>query len=1461
MSERGKAQKALDAIRKAKETGGKRSVEIEEAESVYDTVTEEEYEKRVSAKRMEKSWIVGDDGYNDYGDDAIEEGEEYEDTVSKTNKKRRRKAKEESKTTNQRIDRLFAQGNKSSSTSEPPAKKPKYSMAETKQGFDAALNDLLANPFDDDGSATLPVMSSLYTVPAPKKSTTEHETSDLQIFNDDTTINDADDGEIADARKTNKDVKPAEEKDTSSIPPKTTKIDSKPSTTNPTPSTPKATIATPSPAPITTPTPNNTNQAKGSLNTPTSSNAAKAPEKEKPKVPITSFVTDDKTWSALTSNAKGDDNLVQGTTSSYSSSSAPEMPPLNADQQVSFYWLDMHEDSYISPGSIYLFGKVWNEKTKKFSSCAVFIKNVERTLIVAPREVTIKKTEGSEEGEKVEIIKHVIPEIESIRTKMSIGKMRYKIVKRKYHFDQPGVKQGESEFLKVKYGYDKPELREDLISSGNSFAHIFGVKTPAVENFIIHRKLMGPSWILIKNPIANNAKRSWCTFECTVDDPRNIILDANDLTLKPPPLTVMSLKVQVVMNIKEHKNEIAAVSAVYHNDVIANGPTKNSDEIKMFTIVRKLPQLGFPINFENYAKQKNFPVHIQANERALLGILLGKIQLIDPDVIVGHNFLGFDLDVLLHRMKDEEIPNWSRIGRLQRSKMPVLQAGAGGAGESTQSERQAMMGRLVCDTYLSCKEFIKQKDYKLSTLAKSQLGLNKDDIDVERVPEMYGSAETLLELCKHASIDATLALKLVFKINVLPLTRQLTQLCGNRWVRSLTGARAERIEYLLMHEFYNQKPKYVLPDKVYEKTKSKKREKAKYGGGLVLEPKIGFYDNFILLLDFNSLYPSVIQEYNVCFTTIPRKKDASGKWEEVLPPPPHVEVGTLPRVIRNLVLTRRKIKGQIKATKDPVQKSQLDIQQLAVKLVANSMYGCLGFKSSRFFALPLAQLITSMGREALKRTVDTATSKLGLEVIYGDTDSIMVNTKCKDLAKVKSIGYEVKSTVNKVYKELEIEIDGIFASMLLLKKKKYAALVATDNGDNTYSVTKESKGLDLVRRDWCELSASMGSVVLDFILAEGKSREDVVLEIHNFLRTKSEEIRSGKIPLEQFIITKGISRAPEDYTDKNLPHIQVALANKRAGLPVKPGDFIQYLIFLPDTTTDSNNTTNNNKPSSSSSHHLSSRAISPVQFKKEDKKLDIDWYLANQIHPPISRLCAPIEGTDSALIAECLGLDATKFNSSSSGDNNELDDFRLSTSVRTSDTEKYQQAEKIHLKCSSCLTSQVFEGVYCPEMSKVFEGLKCINASCNRTFSSASIQNQLDINIRKHIKRYYAGAMVCKKCNTQTRQLFIKNNNKPKCVSLIQTNQYCNGTLKLEYDTTMLYNQLCYYRDTFDIDRALSRSHLPVEKLKRLEEDILGRFGVQKRVFDDVCNHVKKIINQNEYHNINLKPLFGFFNN
>lgn len=151
-----------------------------------------------------------------------------------------------------------------------------------------------------------------------------------------------------------------------------------------------------------------------------------------------------------------------------------------------------------------------------------------------------------------------------------------------------------------------------------------------------------------------------------------------------------------------------------------------------------------------------------------------------------------------------------------------------------------------------------------------------------------------------------------------------------------------------------------------------------------------------------------------------------------------------------------------------------DIKQQALKLTANSMYGCLGYTKSRFYARPLAMLTTSKGREILQSTKDLAEGTHGLRVIYGDTDSVMVNTNADNIADAMKIGNDFKKAVNERYELLEIDIDNIFRRLLLHAKKKYAAVNMIEQ-DGKWIDKLEVKGLDMRRREYCQLSKETSS--------------------------------------------------------------------------------------------------------------------------------------------------------------------------------------------------------------------------------------------------------------------------------------------------------------------------------------------------------------------------------------------------
>ena len=574
--------------------------------------------------------------------------------------------------------------------------------------------------------------------------------------------------------------------------------------------------------------------------------------------------------------------------------------------------------------------------------------------------------------------------------------------------------------------------------------------------------------------------------------------------------------------------------------------------------------------------------------------------------------------------------------------------------------------------------------------------------------------------------------------------------------------------------------------------------------------------------------------------------------------------------LHSLVERRRNVKKLIKSASTPTHAAELDIRQKALKLTANSMYGCLGFAQSRFQAQPIAALITSLGRAALQSTVDIATNSLQLEVIYGDTDSIMINThidstvtnnntnvnnsaeagggptKAENLAKVRQLGLQVKKEVNKLYKTLELEIDGIFRTLLMLKKKKYAAITVDSNGnENT-----ELKGLDLVRRDWCIASKDIGKQVLNEILHS--PLESAIQAILRQLETLNAQMRSSQLPLEKYVITKSLSKHPNDYPDGNvLPHVYVARKMlKDLGKVVNTGDHIPYVICddasknnIKSEAAGINNDDNedNSKAAASKSSNttkkvsLIEQAYHPDEILRDPEKLTpkVEWYLKQQILPPISRLCEVIDGIDARIIAEKLGLDVNSVYVGTPGDgtagDENLVDYVPASALK--DEERFKDCDSLTVECAKCWKSQPFSGCFMSMSSEAFDntttnggktmsgiqfrGFTCAHCQAphlgesNRVSCFGRINAAISEHVRGHTKNHYKCMLTCDDltCSYSTRSAGCMQGQGNVCPIT-----GCRGILRQSYTTQQLYTQLKYLDSLFSIEHATRNSNSKVKK-------------------------------------------------
>ncbi|XP_070112931.1 DNA polymerase alpha catalytic subunit isoform X11 [Equus caballus] len=1119
---------------------------------------------------------------------------------------------------------------------------------------------------------------------------------------------------------------------------------------------------------------------------------------------LESFLPDVSCWDI----DQEDDSSFSAQEVQVDSNHLPLVKGADEEQVFQFYWLDAYEDQYNQPGVVFLFGKVWIELAETYVSCCVMVKNIERTLYFLPCETKIDLNTGKETGTPVRM-KDVYDEFdEKIATKYKIMKFKSKIVEKNYAFEIPDVPE-KSEYLEVRYSAELPQLPQDL--KGETFSHVFGTNTSSLELFLMNRKIKGPCWLEVKNPQLLNQPISWCKVEAMVSKPDlvNVIKDVS-----PPPLVVMSFSMKTMQSAKTHQNEIIAMAALVHHSFALDKAPPQPPFQSHFCVVSKPKDCIFPHSFLEDIKEKNVKVEVAATERTLLGFFLAKVHKIDPDVIVGHNIYGFELEVLLQRINVCKVPHWSKIGRLKRSNMPKL------GGRSGFGERNATCGRMICDVEISAKELIRCKSYHLSELVQQILKTERIVIPMENVQNMYSESSHLLYLLEHTWKDARFILQIMCELNVLPLALQITNIAGNIMSRTLMGGRSERNEFLLLHAFYENN--YIVPDKqIFRKPQQKLgdededidgdtnkykkgRKKAAYAGGLVLDPKVGFYDKFILLLDFNSLYPSIIQEFNICFTTVQRvaseaqRVTEDGEQEQIPElPDPSLEMGILPREIRKLVERRKQVKQLMKQ------------QDLNPDLVL----------------------------QILMHTKEMV-QKMNLEVIYGDTDSIMINTNSTNLEEVFKLGNKVKSEVNRLYKLLEIDIDGVFKSLLLLKKKKYAALVVEPTSDGNYFTKQELKGLDIVRRDWCDLAKDTGNFVIGQILSD-QSRDTIVENIQKRLIEIGENVLNGSVPVSQFEINKALTKDPQDYPDKkSLPHVHVALwINSQGGRKVKAGDTVSYVICQ-----DGSNLT------------ASQRAYAPEQLQKQDNlTIDTQYYLAQQIHPVVARICEPIDGIDAVLIATWLGLDPTQFRVHHYHKDEE-NDALLGGPAQLTDEEKYRDCERFKCPCPTCGTENIYDSVFDGSGKDMEPSLyRCSNIDCKASPLTFMVQlsNKLIMDIRRCIKKYYEGWLICEEptCRNRTRHLPLQfSRNGPLC-------QVCmKAVLRPEYSDKSLYTQLCFYRYIFDVDCALEKLITDHEKEKLKTQYLTPRV---REDYKKLKSTAEQFLSRSGYSEVNLSKLFA----
>ncbi len=624
------------------------------------------------------------------------------------------------------------------------------------------------------------------------------------------------------------------------------------------------------------------------------------------------------------------------------------------------------------------------------------------------------------------------------------------------------------------------------------------------------------------------------------------------------------------------------------------------------------------------------------SEALMLNRFFEIFQEYDADIVSGYNINDFDIPYIADRVailsdSGETIrPTVGRDGRVLSYRK---------IGNRTMV---SIPGRVVVDALPLIRSQYSLKRYTLRNVAKELLDMEKLDVAPSEMEEYWkDTGEKILKFIDYARRDSELAMELLLKLRLLDKHIAVAQVSGSLLQEVIDGGQTSMVDNLLLRE-YGRQDRVIPPKPDDELVAMRNRNSKGLKGGEVLEPKKGLLEN-VVILDYKSLYPTIMMAHNLCYTTVVDQDRPEG--ETIVPPSggefvsSDVSKGIMPSILENLLLRRTETKKKMKSASDESEYRVLDATQLALKILLNSFYGYSGYTRARLYSLTLANAVTSFGRENILSTralINGGISKVilrdgsayfteelpsvspgdhvvSLSVVYGDTDSVFVQCSSDQeisLDDAGHVGSRIAATVSASLPDpMELEFESIAKRALFIAKKRYAIWVFEPSGDGWKDGIKV-KGMETVRRDWCELTSNTLNRILELVLKEGNV-EAAVQHVRNVVDgVRNIDVKKDSDIIEDLTMTRMFSKKAASYKNRQ-PHLTVAeKIEERTGTPPPVGERIPFVIIAGKDL-------------------FVNRAEDPEYVKENNIPIDVDYYVKKQLLPPVERILG-VFGVDMA---------------------------------------------------------------------------------------------------------------------------------------------------------------------------------------------------------------------------------------
>jgi DNA polymerase elongation subunit (family B) len=519
-------------------------------------------------------------------------------------------------------------------------------------------------------------------------------------------------------------------------------------------------------------------------------------------------------------------------------------------------------------------------------------------------------------------------------------------------------------------------------------------------------------------------------------------------------------------------------------------------------------------------------------------------------------------------------------------------------------------------------------------LSKLEWSFGKDDISAQ---EMFANhlkgPEERAVIAKYCIQDCDLVLTLMAKLDTLVNARGMADVC--RVPIGFIFLRGQGIKiYSAVAYNASKRNQIIMAQDSVDGDMS-------YEGAVVLSPKIGMYlEDPVVVLDYNSLYPSNMIAYNISPDTLVYVKtfnadgkkishegssedkitevkktyvideisfDVKNEADEIIgrktcgfaQPLNDETIGILPLTLDILLKKRKETRKLMEKTDDDAQKAVLNGLQLAYKVVANSIYGQTGSRTSPIRRVEVAACTTAAGRERLLFAKKIAETEFGGNVVYGDTDSIFITFSGKDLPACMETGKKVAERITSLCRKAhKIEYEKCFFPFLLFCRKRYIGMKYEDDPKKCKRV---GMGIALKRRDNAPIVKDIFGGALD-ILMEERSLKNA----QKFVQDMLVQVLQNKIPLNKYVITKQLR---DDYKNPDqIAHRVLAnrMEERDAGNAPQVGDRLPFIYVA---------SRKDEKKQGDRIEHLD-------YVKEKGLKPDVEFYITNQIQNPVAQLFA-----------------------------------------------------------------------------------------------------------------------------------------------------------------------------------------------------------------------------------------------